>query len=194
MSYGTRSWKKFETRLGAALVQDGGFSQHPKFEIPLIDGKNKPFDSWYAESHDDAGAKLELRFSLDKNIFDAAVLAKLSEADRLLVIRLIYVFPEVLKRLEAQHVAIHRPWATWIDFAARSVAVLELQKQAVNKLPAPQELSRDVSEPAASRSDGSSSPYQSRVSRSQNPRSSVPKVISIGSKTPVERKASKTKT
>jgi acetolactate synthase small subunit len=190
MSYGTRSWKKFETRLGAALVQDGGFSLHPKFEIPLIDGKNKPFDSWYAESHDEAGAKLELRFSLEKNIFDAAVLAKLSEADRLLVIRLIYLFPEVLKRLETQHDAIHRPWATWIDFAARSVAVLELQKKTSKKLLAPQEFTRVVSEPAALRSEGSSSPYQSRTSRSQNPRSSGPKVISIGSKAPVKRPVS----
>lgn len=127
--FGARSWKKLETRLGAAMVQGEGFSQFPKYEIPLIDGKHKPFDSWYAESYDDAGGKLELRFALDKNLLDGAVLAKLDEADRTLVLRLVYAFPEMLKRLEAQQAAIHRPWATWIDFANRAVQVLELQRQ-----------------------------------------------------------------
>jgi hypothetical protein len=127
--FGTRSWKKLEARLGAAMVQPEGFSQFPKFEIPLIDGKHKPFDSWFAESYDDAGAKLELRFALDKNVLDGGVLAKLEEADRALMLRLVYAFPDLIKRLEAQQVSIHRPWSTWADFAKGAVRVLELQRQ-----------------------------------------------------------------
>jgi hypothetical protein len=130
LSLGAAHWKKFEIRLGAALVQADGFSQYPKFEIPLIDGKTKPFDSWYAESQDDSGAKLELRFALDKNVFDVAVWSKLSDADKALVLRVIYAMPEALKRLQKQKVAIHRPWATWIDFAAGAVKVLETNKAA----------------------------------------------------------------
>ncbi len=137
LSLGAAQWKKFEIRLGAALVQADGFSQYPKFEIPLIDGKTKPFDSWYAESQDDSGAKLELRFALDKNVFDVAVWAKLADADKALLLRLIYAMPDALKRLEKQKAAIHRPWATWIDFATGAVKVLEVNKAAA-KLPAPE--------------------------------------------------------
>jgi hypothetical protein len=127
--FGARTWKKLEARLGAAMVQPEGFSQFPKFEIPLIDGKHKPFESWYAESYDDAGAKLELRFALEKNVLDGGVLAKLDDADRVLILRLVYAFPDLIKRLEAQQVSIHRPWATWADFAKGAVRVLELQRQ-----------------------------------------------------------------
>jgi hypothetical protein len=130
LSLGAAQWKKFEIRLGAALVQHDGFSQYPKFEIPLIDGKTKPFDSWYAESQDDSGAKLELRFALDKNVFDVAVWSKLTDADKALVLRVIYAMPDALKRLEKQKAAIHRPWATWIDFATAAVKVLEVNKAA----------------------------------------------------------------
>jgi hypothetical protein len=137
LSLGAAQWKKFEIRLGAALVQHDGFSQYPKFEIPLIDGKTKPFDSWYAESQDDSGAKLELRFALDKNVFDVAVWSKLADADKALVLRVIYAMPDALKRLEKQKAAIHRPWATWIDFATAAVKVLEVNKAAA-KLPAPE--------------------------------------------------------
>ncbi|BDU58221.1 hypothetical protein LMORI2_12030 [Limnohabitans sp. MORI2] len=135
LSLGAAQWKKFEIRLGAALVQADGFSQYPKFEIPLIDGKTKPFDSWYAESQDDSGAKLELRFALDKNVFDVAVWAKLADADKALLLRLIYAMPDALKRLDKQKTAIHRPWATWIDFATGAVKVLEANKTAA-QLPA----------------------------------------------------------
>jgi hypothetical protein len=125
MSLGSRIWPKFEIRLGAAMVQRNGFSQFPKFEIPLIDGKTKPFNSWYAESQDDNGAKLELRFSLEKQVFDASVLTKLEGMDRALVLRLIYAMPDVLLRLEAEHASINRPWATWVGFAKAAVQVIE---------------------------------------------------------------------
>jgi hypothetical protein len=125
LALGARAWPKFELRLGAAMVQRGSFSQFPKFEIPLIDGKIKPFDSWYAESQDENGAKLELRFSLEKKVFDTNVLAKLESNDKALLLRLIYAMPDVLLRLEAEHLSIHRPWATWVGFAKAAVQVIE---------------------------------------------------------------------
>jgi hypothetical protein len=136
LGLGAAQWKKFEIRLGAALVQADGFSQYPKFEIPLIDGKTKPFESWFAESQDDSGAKLELRFALDKNVFDTAVWTKLSDADKALVLRMIYAMPVALKRLEQEKVAIHRPWATWIDFASGAVKVLQANKAAAKAVTA----------------------------------------------------------
>jgi hypothetical protein len=134
-SYGMKSWKKLEVRLGAALIQPDGFSQFPKFEIPLIDGKHKPFESWFAESYDDAGAKFELRFSLEKGVFDTAALAKLSELDRSLVLRLVYGMPAVLQKLEQQGVSIHRDWKTWQGFAAQAAQALERSRKAANSSP-----------------------------------------------------------
>lgn len=132
-----RFWPKFEMRLGAALVQESGFSQFPKFEFPMLNGKTKPFESWYAESHDDAGAKLELRFSLEKSVFDTAVLNKLSDPDKALLVRLILTTPGILKRLQTNGVAIHRPWATWIDFAQGAARVLESNRVAAQSLSKP---------------------------------------------------------
>jgi hypothetical protein len=140
LGLGARLIPKFEIRLGAAMVQSGGFSQFPKFEIPLVDGKTKPFESWYAESQDDHGAKLELRFSLEKKVFDAKVWAKLDEADKALLLRLVYAMPDVLMRLESNHESIHRPWATWVAFARGAVQVIELSRVAsaqVKELPKP---------------------------------------------------------
>lgn len=140
MGLGPRIWPKFEIRLGAAMVQRNGFSQFPKFEIPLIDGKSKPFDSWYAESQDDNGAKLELRFSLEKQVFDTSVWSRLDGPDKALFMRLIYAMPSVLLRLEAEHVAIHRPWASWVDLAKSAMQVIEVNRMAAQSkaLPAPE--------------------------------------------------------
>jgi len=141
LALGTSAWRKFEVRLGAALLQPDGFSQYPKFEFPLIDGKTKPFDSWYAESYDDSGAKLELRFALDKQAVDTAVLGKLSEADRGLLMRLVNAFPDALLRLDTKRTAIHRPWSTWVDFARGAVALLQASRttpvNAPSKAPVP---------------------------------------------------------
>lgn len=131
-SYGKQSWKKLEVRLGAALVQPDGFSQFPKFEIPLIDGKHKPFESWYAESYDDSGAKFELRFSLEKGVFDTTALAKLSELDQSLVLRLVYGMPAALQKLEQQGISIHRDWKTWQGFALQATQTLERSRKAAN--------------------------------------------------------------
>ena len=130
MHLGSQTWRKFEVRLGAALVQSDGFSQYPKFEFPLIDGKTKPFESWYAESHDDSGPKVELRFALDKKVFDTAVFTKLSDVDRVLLMRLINAVPDALERLQVKKTAIHRPWTQWIGFAQGAVDILKIVRAA----------------------------------------------------------------
>jgi hypothetical protein len=125
MSFGARTWRKFEVRLGAALVDVDSFSQYPKFEFPLIDGKSKPFESWFSESRDDIGPKVELRFALDKGVFDSAVFSKLSALDRVLLFNLINIFPSALDNLKNQRTPIHRPWDQWIDFAQGSLDILK---------------------------------------------------------------------
>lgn len=189
LHYGNIHLRKFEARLGAALVQADGFSSFPKFEIPLIDGKTKPFESWYAESQDDSGAKLELRLSLEKNVFDAAVWSKLSDTDKAFMLRLVYAFPEALKRLEAQHVAIHRSWATWVDFAKAAVNVFEVNRRATKAaVDADKALNTTPAEPKAK-----AQPKEEAQAATPKPQAKGPKVISIAS-APAKKKTRSTQT
>jgi hypothetical protein len=38
--------------------------------------------------------------------------------------------PDILLRLEAEHIAIHRPWASWIDLAKSAMQVIEVNRMA----------------------------------------------------------------
>ena len=118
---------KLEMRFAAALVQSDGFSRFPKIEIPLVNGKDKPFESWYPESHDDQGAKLELRFALDKQVFDLGVFAKLGPSDQRLIQSFVYRLPAILTRLAKSKVSIHRQWQDWYDFARATALVMQNQ-------------------------------------------------------------------
>ena len=117
-SFGETHWPKLELRLGAANIQPGGFSRYPKIEIPRIDGKISPFPSWFEESFDDFGGKLEIRFDLNKQLFDLGVWLRVSNEDRQLLLSLIGSLPLVLKALEQDKVAIGRPWDSWMGLVS----------------------------------------------------------------------------
>lgn len=193
LGLGARAWPKFELRLGAAMVQRGGFSQFPKFEIPLIDGKTKPFDSWYAESQDDNGAKLELRFSLEKQVFDTSVWAKLEDADKALLLRLIYAMPDVLLRLESEHASIHRPWATWVSFAKAAVQVIEAGRVAAQtkELPAPKAKPQDLPASASSSPAKLPAPVKKTASKPAAKKKAAVKKLAPAKKAPIKKTAAK---
>jgi len=132
VEFGDFSCPNFELRLGASMIQVGGFSKHPKLEFPLINGKLKPFESWFAESNDDFGPKFELRFSLEEQVFDIGAFLKLSEADQRLMQALILVIPSILTQLVRSKVSIHRKWDTWVAFAGEIAKVFQLQVRAAN--------------------------------------------------------------
>jgi hypothetical protein len=124
VTFGDLTMTKLEVRLGAANVKSAEFSRFPKIEFPLIDGAIKPFDSWYAESFDDYGAKYELRFDLDKKRFDVNVWSKLSLADRNLVYALLVGLPKILAIIGKKNKNLHRPIKTWFDFSVETKKVL----------------------------------------------------------------------
>ena len=198
MGLGARTWPKFEIRLGAAMVQRGGFSQFPKFEVPHIDGKTKPFESWYAESQDDNGAKLELRFSLEKQVFDTSVWAKLDDVDKALLLRLIYAMPDVLLRLEAEHASIHRPWATWVGFAKAAMQVIEAGRAAAQTKELPGPDAKAANKPAGKTLAASATPAKlpapsakSAVTKKASLAKSAAKVTAKGKAKPVAKKVAK---
>lgn len=124
MSLGARFWPKFEIRLGAANTKPNGFSMHPKIEIPLIEGKTKPFDSWFEESRDDFGAKLEIRFDTSKQIFDAETLKKLNDEDMNLVKILIRAFPNCIKGLDPTKFSRKRSLQEWTKLSQQIAEIL----------------------------------------------------------------------
>jgi len=133
LNFANQRLDKFEIRIGASLIESNGFSRFPKFEIPLIDGKTQPFNSWFAESHDDQGPKFELRFSLDKSIFDIATWLKLSNEDQNLLQILLFRLPTILNALSKEGVSIRRPWSQWISFVNSALAVLQKQFVQIQK-------------------------------------------------------------
>ena len=125
VEFGDFQKPKLELRIGASLIEANGFSKYPKFELPLIDGKHKPLESWFAESRDDYGEKFELRFSLEKQVFDVGTWQKLAEADRRVLQALLFSLPAALTKLANNKISIIRPWGVWIDFVKASLIVMQ---------------------------------------------------------------------
>ena len=124
VAFGDFKSNKFELRVGASMIDPKGFSLLPKLEFPLVDGKHKPFESWFAESGDDFGQKFELRFSLEKQIFDVNTFQRLSPADQKLIQVISFVLPTAINKLIKSRISIHRPWASWSSFINETVTIL----------------------------------------------------------------------
>jgi hypothetical protein len=122
--FGQRHWPSLELRFAAANVQPGGFSRHPKVEIPKINGSISPFETWFEESRDDFGPKMELRFDLNRQFFDLDVWSRVSGEDRAMLISMMGSIPFMLKSMEEQSVKISRPWEDWNLLASGMVEIL----------------------------------------------------------------------
>ena len=131
VEFGEFKSPKFEFRVSASIIEAGGFSKLPKLEFPLINGKSKPFESWFPESTDDFGQKFELRFSLENRVFDVGTFLRLSEADQRLIQSLIFVLPSILNQLIQTKVSIHRKWDTWLGFVNEVLGVFQNQIRTV---------------------------------------------------------------
>ena len=130
--YGSYHWPKLELRLGAANIQPGGFSRYPKLEIPRVDGKIAPFASWFEEAFDDFGGKLELRFDLNRQIFDVNVWTQLTPVDQAMMVSLIGSLNIALKQMQKDKVAISRAWDSWLGLASGIAEVLRRTLAASN--------------------------------------------------------------
>lgn len=123
-SFDEKYWTKFEIRLGAADVVSCSFSKHPKLEIPLIDGKTKPFDSWFEESNDEFGAKWELRFDIDKYILDKSVWARLSKGEKDLIHQLSRSI-SIICRSSANNTKVYgHTWSDWTTLCSECLKII----------------------------------------------------------------------
>lgn len=115
LAFGDKRWPEFEFRLSCAHVRPEHFGTHPKLEFPE-ESSQTPFNSWFIESHDDFGSKLELRFALPQSM-DMAVWERISAHDHVFLSALIQRLPAILSALRGTDVKISRPWEDWINMA-----------------------------------------------------------------------------
>jgi len=138
-SFGGKRVPNFEFRISCANVRPGVFGRFPKLEFPF-GGSSIFFESWFEESDDDFGPKLELRFA-EPDSMDLGVWEKLSVADKKLVRSLIKYLPAWIARLEVNNHRLNRPLSDWICLA-ESVSliaqkILDANKSSVSKEPSP---------------------------------------------------------
>jgi hypothetical protein len=105
----------FEFRLSCANVRPNAFGGYPKLEFPQ-EATQPYFDSWFEESYDDFGAKLELRFALP-DAMDMGIWGELSAHDQTLVVQLIEQLPIILRELVQSGASMKRPLNDWLRMA-----------------------------------------------------------------------------
>lgn len=124
LSIGDRILPEFEFRLGCANVNRDRFGSDPKLEFPLLNGMPQ-FESWFAESEDDFGPKLEVRFSLP-NAMDLDVWNKLKPTDQKLISNIAEFLPEFLNSVTTRLQGVIRPVGEWQRVARDLQQILEL--------------------------------------------------------------------
>lgn len=111
VSYNNVRSSHFECRVACSELIAKRFGSYPKLEFPRIEAQH-PLNSWHAESQDDFGEKLELRFAPPK-LFDGDVWGRLSIDDQGFVVSLLERLPTILRDLDLESAGLHRPWPQW---------------------------------------------------------------------------------
>ena len=122
LSVGEKRWGEIDFRLSCANVRPGKFGAHPKLEFPSETG-GILLESWFAESFDDFGDKLELRFALPEAM-DMSVWERLSLTDHAILKSLVANLPVMLSRLDDGRVRLSRPLADWQQLARAVQSIL----------------------------------------------------------------------
>lgn len=117
----------FEYRISCSNVQPKKFGNYPKLEFPEETCKIV-IQSWFDESFDDYGAKLELRFALP-NSMDIEVWSKLTSRDQTFVCDLIRQLPYVLEDLSISGNSVKRGWDDWKVLVSKTQRILNIRAE-----------------------------------------------------------------
>lgn len=118
INIGNTIHKEFEFRLSCANIQNGNFGTDPKLEFPEEFGKII-LENWFAESEDNYGSKLELRFAIP-NAMDINVWDKLSQNDKNFIYNLVNLLPNritQLSKINTNEKMFSRSFDDWINLA-----------------------------------------------------------------------------
>ncbi|SFM06052.1 hypothetical protein [Nitrosomonas communis] len=133
-SFNGKCWPEFEFRLACGNVQTNQFGTHPRLEFPEESGQ-APFKTWFVESYDDFGTKLELRFAQPDSM-DMAIWWRLTEHDRTFLAALIKRLPFILEAVQSSGGRLQRPWAEWNKMAAEIQRIFAM-RTTVSLVPTP---------------------------------------------------------
>lgn len=128
ISFANKLYKNFEFRLACANIQDNQFGTDPKLEFPEEFGKII-LENWFAESEDDSGKKLELRFAIP-NAMDISVWNKLSQNDKIFIYNLVNLLPNritQLSKINTNEKMFSRSFDDWINLANTIKNILNTQ-------------------------------------------------------------------
>lgn len=109
LQLGERHWSALDYRLATVDEPGQSFGQNPRLEFP--ESTRNALQSWFAESDDERGARLELRFARPEAM-DTRVWNRLDGDDRLLIAALIVNFGTQLEELRQASVA-SQPGQDW---------------------------------------------------------------------------------
>ena len=135
LSLGKERWGDVDFRMSCANVRPGKFGAHPKLEFPSETGATL-LEGWFAESFDDFGDKLELRFALPEAM-DMSVWEKLSQADQAILKTLVAKLPLILTRLDNGKVRLSRPFSDWQQLASSVQSILAARTVVAMQAPVP---------------------------------------------------------
>ena len=111
---GSEAWQTLDFRLSTFGDGLGDVGAHPRLEFP--ESSRQAIQSWYPESTDDRGPRLELRFS-KPDAMDTTVWAKLADADKLLIAALLTNLNIQIHKLETASQEKRVPWREWHQMA-----------------------------------------------------------------------------
>lgn len=123
-SWNGQSWPEFEFRLSCANPQEG-FGMYPRLEFPKQNGQ-APFNSWFVESENYRGPKLELRFA-KPDAMDMDVWNRLSKNDQEFITALLERIPSILKIILHEGAQFVRPLDDWLTLCKDMYATLCLR-------------------------------------------------------------------
>lgn len=125
----------FDYRISCASIRPHKFGGHPKLEFPEETCK-KAILSWYDESYDDYGSKLELRFALPDSM-DMEVWEKISAHDQNFIHDLIRQLPEVMDDLRLNGIIPKRGWDEWLAMTRETERILAMREEQPNTQSSP---------------------------------------------------------
>jgi hypothetical protein len=110
-----------EFRLACADIHGNRFGLRPKLEFPQT--ASTALENWYAESSDDFGLKLELRFVMPHE-FDMGIWKKLCAHDQQLIKAVLRAVPRIIANLSHNGIQLKRAPESWQSIAIHMARAL----------------------------------------------------------------------
>lgn len=136
LQLGNLQWEEVDYRLASRDRPEEAFGQNPRLEFPA--SSRASLENWFAESSDERGALIELRFA-QPDAMDLDVWNTLSEKDRILIACLLSTLPLQIIEFEQRSPAPQHSWQEWQVLSESVTHMLARNVATRSEQPEPQE-------------------------------------------------------